>query len=59
MPSEDITFCFNYKCNIKKCIRNPKRIKLPIPHSFAYLEDTEYCMKKKKGGVKNDRKGSN
>lgn len=54
MPSEDITFCFNYKCNIKKCIRNPKRIKLPIPHSFAYLEDTEYCMKKKKGGVKND-----
>lgn len=49
MPSEDITFCMNRNCNIKKCIRNPKHIKLHwLLHSYAYLEDTEECLKKKK-----------
>ena len=48
MPSEDITFCMNRKCNYKKCERNPKHIRLLIPHSFAYLEDTDYCPKKRK-----------
>ena len=46
--SEDITFCMNHNCNIMKCERNPKHIKLPISHSYAYLEDTEDCMRKSK-----------
>ena len=48
MPSEDITFCFNRKCTYKACFRNPKNIKQMIPHSFAYLENTDYCPKNKK-----------
>ena len=51
MPSEDITFCMNRKCNIKKCIRNPRNIRKEHGkpyHSFAYLENTEDCCKRKK-----------
>lgn len=46
--SEDITFCMNSNCNIMECYRNPKHIKLQIPHSFAVLEDTVDCKKKRK-----------
>lgn len=35
MPSEDITFCANQNCMDMNCRRNPKHIKLNIPHSFA------------------------
>lgn len=46
MPSEDITFCFNWNCRRMKCERNPKHIRLDIPHSFAQLEgDPRYCPK--------------
>lgn len=45
MVSEDITFCFS-ECGNMKCIRNKKHIKLPIPHSFAFLDGTEDCLKR-------------
>lgn len=46
MSSEDITFCGS-DCNNKKCFRHPSNIKEPrIPHSFAYLKDTEDCPMK-------------
>lgn len=45
MPSEDITFCMNDKCDVMKCFRNQKHIRLPIPHLFAFLEGTEDCIK--------------
>ena len=48
MLSEDITFCMNDKCEEMKCFRNPKHIRLPILHSFAFLEGTEYCIKTNK-----------
>lgn len=35
MFSEDITFCANNGCENMECHRNPKHIKLDIPHSFA------------------------
>lgn len=42
--SEDITFCDNIKCKVKKCFRNPKNIQhFDIPHSFASLEGTDLC----------------
>lgn len=47
MASEDITYCMNENCNKMKCFRNPKHIKLPIPHSFEFLENTEDCYKKR------------
>ena len=28
-----------------KCFRNKRHIKLPIPHSFSFLEGTEDCHK--------------
>lgn len=43
MPSEDITFCMSDRCEYMKCIRNPKHIKLPIPHSYAWFEGTNEC----------------
>lgn len=46
MASEDITYCINENCDYMKCFRNPKHIKLPIPHSFAFLENTEDCPKR-------------
>lgn len=52
--SEDITFCMNRKCNIMKCMRNPKHINQANRkqyHSFAFLEGTEDCLKRK-GGAK-------
>lgn len=39
--SEDITFCANENCKYTKCERNPKHIKLPIPHSFAMFTQCE------------------
>lgn len=48
MPSEDITFCTNWNCNRTRCIRNPKHIKQPIPHSFMPLDNTEFCFKSQK-----------
>ena len=42
--NEDITFCDNKKCKVKRCFRNPKNIEhFYIPHSFASLEGTDYC----------------
>lgn len=41
MPNEDITFCANKNCGDMKCYRNPKHIKLPIPHSFALFTQCE------------------
>ena len=49
MASEDITFCANRGCTDKKCERNPKNIRLPIPHSFALFHD---CPKWKPGNAK-------
>ena len=49
--SEDITWCSNRKCTVLKCERNPKHIKQMREHSFAELENTDYCPKSKKGGV--------
>lgn len=43
--TEDITYCSNSKCGYLRCERNPKHIKLPIPHSFAELEGTDLCYK--------------
>lgn len=41
--SDDITFCFNTKCENKKCERNPKNIRVHyIDHSFAFFKDCEY-----------------
>ena len=31
-----------------ECIRNPKHIKLKIPHSFAFFEGTDMCELKKR-----------
>lgn len=42
---EDTMFCINRKCSCKKCTRHPSKIKLPILHSFADLENTQYCTK--------------
>ena len=44
MASEDITYCINDKCEEMKCSRNPKHIKLPILHSYGFLEGTEDCL---------------
>ena len=54
MASKDITFCFS-ECENMECIRNKKHIKLPIPHSFAFLEGTEDCLKdmRRNGQIKN------
>lgn len=57
--NEDITYCMS-ECNDMKCFRNNKHIKLPIPHSYAFLEGTEDChkIKQKEGenGKYEDRK---
>lgn len=45
MASEDITFCFS-ECKNMKCTRNKKHIRLPIPHSFTFLEGTKDCLKR-------------
>ena len=37
-----------------KCFRNKRHIKLPIPHSFMFLEGTEDCHK-----TQNDENKSN
>lgn len=42
MASEDITFCANRECSELKCDRNPKRIRLQIPHSFSAFESCRY-----------------
>ena len=49
MASEDIAFCANKGCTDMKCERNPKRIRLLIPHSFALFPD---CPKWKPGNAK-------
>ena len=46
--TEDITWCTKRNCNIKNCERNPKRIRPTNRElSFADLENTEYCPKKR------------
>lgn len=55
--SDDITFCDNTKCKVKKCFRNPKNIKhFEIPHSFASLEGTDLCPSFKKRRITNFEK---
>lgn len=40
--SEDITYCFHYKCTNKKCERHPSNIKeYGIPHSYAFFDNCE------------------
>lgn len=51
--SEDITYYMS-ECNDMKCFRNSKHIKLPIPHSYAFLEGTKDCHK-----IQNDESKSN
>lgn len=46
--TQGITFCSNWNCTKKKCPRNPKNIKLNIPHRFDNLEGTETWCKKPK-----------
>ena len=41
MFSEDITFCANSNCENIECYRNPKRIKLNIPHAYALFSQCE------------------
>lgn len=48
MASEDITFCANKGCPDMKCERNPKHIRLLIPHSFALFPQ---CPKWKPGNA--------
>lgn len=46
---EDITYCSkNNRCYLR-CKRNQKHIKQPVPHSFAHLERTYLCYKKRDG----------
>lgn len=53
--SEDITFCDNHKCKVKRCFRNPKNIKhFEIPHSYASLECSDLCPSFEKGVISND-----
>ena len=48
--SDDITFCAD-KCDDVQCFRHPNNIlHYNIPHSFAYLKDTEYCRKEVNNG---------
>lgn len=49
MASEDITFCANQNCSDMSCYRNPKHIKLRIPHSFALFSN---CPKWNDNGAK-------
>ena len=49
MASEDITFCSNVGCPDMNCERNPKLIRLPIPHSFAMFAS---CPKWKPGNAR-------
>lgn len=39
--TEDITFCSNFNCGDMDCVRNPKHISLPIPHSFCLFTKCE------------------
>ena len=40
---DDITFCID-ECQEFRCERNPENIMHPeLPHSFAHLQQTEYC----------------
>ena len=40
---DDITFCID-ECHEFSCERNPENIMHPeLPHSFAHLQQTEYC----------------
>lgn len=49
MASEDITFCANKGCSDMNCYRNPKHIRLLIPHSFALFTQ---CPKWRDGNAK-------
>lgn len=41
--SDDMTFCYNYKCINKSCDRHPTHIQQPeFPHSFSLFEDCGY-----------------
>lgn len=46
MPNKDITFCMNDKCRVVRCDRNPVHTLPNVMHSYAWLEGTEYCVKK-------------
>ncbi len=46
---EDITYCSKNNCCYLRCKRNQKHIKQPVPHSFADLDRTYLCYKKRNG----------
>ena len=48
ISGEDITFCANLNCADMSCYRNPKHIKLDIPHNFALFNK---CEKWNKSGA--------
>ena len=43
--TEDITYCIS-DCPYMRCKRNKKNIYKSIPHSYAELKNTEYCLLK-------------
>ena len=47
--TEDITYCTKQNCGYLRCKRNQKHIKQAIPHSYAQLEGTKFCYKKREG----------
>lgn len=47
--TEDITWCSKRNCDRMKCERNRKHIRPTLrPLSFADLENTDYCPKKRR-----------
>ena len=51
IPNEDITLCMNDRCTMVSCKRNPLNALPEVMHSYAWLEGTEYCAKKKEEAV--------
>lgn len=42
--SDDITFCANWNCKVKRCRRNRANVKhRELLHSYAWWEGTELC----------------
>lgn len=59
MPNEDITLCMNDRCTMVSCKRNPLNALPEVMHSYAWLEGTEYCAKKKEEAVSEAEDNSN
>lgn len=59
MPNEDITLCMNDRCTMVSCKRNPLQALPEVLYSYAWLEGTEYCAKKKEEAVSEAEDNSN